>query len=75
MVFYNHYNNSGIWLVVGLFLGVIGVIPIALIILLLNSEWSLLFTFITMIVFICGFRLLGLYLGNIVVKNMQTEAK
>ena len=48
----------------GLFLGGIGVVPIAFIALLLNGEWIALLELAIFIFIVFGFRSLGLYLGS-----------
>lgn len=51
------------WLIFGLLIAGIGIIPIAFIALLLNREWVNLLEFAVLIAMTFGFRTLGLWLG------------
>jgi hypothetical protein len=59
------YTNFGlVWLVVGLLLGGIGVVPIAFFGALFHADWSGLIQIIVMLVFSLGFRAFGLHVAT-----------
>lgn len=52
------------YLIAGILLGGIGVVPIAFFALIFNGEWSVLLQLIVLVIVVFGFRILGVYLGR-----------
>jgi hypothetical protein len=68
------YGNFGLfWLIVGLVLGGIGVVPIAFIGSLIHADWSGVLQIVVMLVLSLGFRFFGLYMGAKHEESLHTQ--